>query len=75
MSNFLKIRPVGAGLLHADGRIDVKKQIFVILRTRLKTYEGFIKTEFLFTSQKGQNTQNLKCSVMSVSWNLLTKWR
>jgi hypothetical protein len=29
MSNFMKIRPVGAELFHADGRTDMKKLIVV----------------------------------------------
>jgi hypothetical protein len=39
MSNFMKIRPVGAELFHVDRPTDMKK-IFVILRTRLK--EGLL---------------------------------
>jgi hypothetical protein len=40
MSSFIKIRPVGAELLHADGQTDMTKltvAFFAILRTRLKT--------------------------------------
>jgi hypothetical protein len=33
ISNFMKIRPVGAELFHADGQTDVT--LFAILRTRL----------------------------------------
>jgi hypothetical protein len=38
ISNFMKIRPVGAELFHADGQTDKKKIIvaFEILQTRLK---------------------------------------
>jgi len=36
----MKIRPVGAELLHAEGRTDMAKLIVAILRTRLKkTYK------------------------------------
>jgi hypothetical protein len=39
ISNFTKIRPVGAELFHADRRTDMTKLrvAFAILRTRLKT--------------------------------------
>ena len=38
MSNFMKIRPVGAELFHADRQTDKTKQIvsFTIVRTQVK---------------------------------------
>jgi hypothetical protein len=42
ISNFIKIRPVGVKLLHADGRTDMTKLMvaFRNLETRLKIYGG-----------------------------------
>jgi len=30
VSNFMKVRPVGAGLVHVDGRTDTTKLIFAV---------------------------------------------
>ena len=44
ISNFIKIRLVGAELLHADGRTwRSSKSLFAILRTRLKTGTGELR--------------------------------
>jgi hypothetical protein len=60
MINLMKIRPVGVELFHADGRTDGREEstnrVSQFLRTRLKTYEGFMKAEFIFTNQEGQAT-------------------
>jgi len=42
ISNFMKIRPVGAELLHADGQTDrhgeANSRFFAVLRTHLKSW-------------------------------------
>ena len=37
ISNFMKIRPVGAELFHTDGQTADMMKLFTILQTRVKT--------------------------------------
>jgi len=55
MSNFMNTRPVGAELFRADGQTDAKNLLvaFRKLAKTPKSNKGLIKSEFLFTRQKG----------------------
>jgi hypothetical protein len=42
--------------MRTDGREESTNRVSQFLRTGLKTYEGFMKAEFIFTNQEGQAT-------------------